>query len=488
MVLRLASKLTGWPARLRAFLEEAQSARWRRLSYEFTWVALGQALAAAGCIGGVRLLTDVMTPASYGELVLAVTAVTLAQQVGISPLALAAQRFFAPAREEDKSAVYLAGLRALAWRGGQWLVGVAAVLAVGLWLSIGGVWGLTVLAATMLALVLGFGAILDALHNAARLRAAVAWHQAGSQWLRWAGAAAAVWLLGSEAHIALLGSCCGLGLMCLPRWRVFVRQVRGSTPLPRGEACGAPEWQARLQSYLWPFASWGVLAWAMSASDRWALQMFASTDAVGQYAVLFQLGFFPCVMLADMLQQFLAPILFQRAGGGDDGQRQQRVLHLNRRLVGVGALLLSASTAACWLLSDTMLSLLAGAAFRRHAELLPWMMGAGSLFALGQLAALGIVSGAHSRRLLPAKVGSSLLGIGANLAGAYCWGLPGVVGGSLLGAATYLGWTLVTASRLEREFARDIQARSAPQVPAPHGVVHEVPQSWSHPRKVLSSS
>ena len=47
--------------------------RFRRVGFEFTAVATGQAIGAIGSVVGVRVLTEAMPPGEYGRLALAMT-------------------------------------------------------------------------------------------------------------------------------------------------------------------------------------------------------------------------------------------------------------------------------------------------------------------------------------------------------------------------------------------------------------------------------
>jgi O-antigen/teichoic acid export membrane protein len=374
---------------------------------------------------------------------LAMTLVTLVQQVIASPIAMAAQRFYATAAQEQTLAFYERALIRLVYKS-TLLIGIFAVLSVILCASINQLSvAATVGSSSLLAVFLGAGAVMDGILNAARRRIVVAWHQAATQWFRWLFAMFAVLLFGVSATSALIGCCVAMLALCITRAMAlfYCRSTH------QGVAGGTTEsqWHLRLQQFVWPFALWGIFTWAVTVSDRWSLQLFAATSDVGQYTVLYQLGFFPCVLLADSLQQLVGPILFQRAGLGSDASRQHSVRVATRCLLAVFAFMLSIGLVALWLLHRPILDFFVGAQFRHHSELLPWVAMSGGLFALGQLAALSIVSGPSVRALVPVKIGSALLGIVANAVGARVWGLPGVVFATCITSAIYFCWTLLVS-------------------------------------------
>ncbi len=87
--------------------------RFRRLSKEGFWVVLGQAMAVLGVLVGVRLLTELLDPAAYGELALGMTVATLVNQTVLGPLSNGVTRFYAPAQEQGDLGGYLNAVRRL---------------------------------------------------------------------------------------------------------------------------------------------------------------------------------------------------------------------------------------------------------------------------------------------------------------------------------------------------------------------------------------
>src|SRR5207247_10934457 len=98
-------------------------------------------------------------------------------------------------------------------------------------------------------------------------------------------------------------------------------------------------------------------------SDRWALQVFASTQDVGLYAALFQLGYYPNVVLAGVAVQFLAPIYFQRAGEARDSQRNAQIARLTWHLTAVALAVTAVGCAAAFLLHAEIFRLLVAAEY-----------------------------------------------------------------------------------------------------------------------------
>jgi len=115
-------------------------------------------------------------------------------------------------------------------------------------------------------------------------------------------------------------------------FRPIIQAASVEVKTPRG----LPDtWQARIIRYSWPFTTWGVFTWFQLASDRWALNLFASSSAVGFFAVLYQLGYYPVTLLTGMLVTLVSPILFERSGNADDEQRLSHASRLNMRILSL---------------------------------------------------------------------------------------------------------------------------------------------------------
>src|ERR1035437_3984722 len=87
--------------------------RFRRLSKEGAWIVFGQVTAILGSLASVRLLTELLDPAAYGELALGMTVAAVVNQTVIGPLGNGVARFYAPAQERGDLGGYLNAVRRL---------------------------------------------------------------------------------------------------------------------------------------------------------------------------------------------------------------------------------------------------------------------------------------------------------------------------------------------------------------------------------------
>lgn len=413
------------------------------LGREFLWVVVGQGTAAVGALLGVRLLTQLLPPGAYGELALGLTGATLAQQALFSPLSASVLRYFAVAREAGALGPYLSSVWTLA-RAAVLLLLVAGTLVVGLVVLLGAHgWLGLVAGAVAFAVVVGLYSLLDGLQNAARQRAVVAWHDGATPWVRFLLAAALVTAVGATGGVALTGFVAATAALLASQWWFYRRRVCRLAKAGAGEE--RARWRGALLAYGWPFATWGLFSWAQVASDRWALQAFASTEAVGLYAVLFQTGYYPMTLLSTLLSQLLVPIMFAKAGDGSDPDRFGDAHRMNRRLLVVMATFTVAGVAAAALFHRPLFAVLVAPEYRATSSLLPAMVAAGGLFACGQAASLTLLSATASRGLVPPKIVTGMLGTAFNATGAAIWGVPGVVAAGVATTAFYMGWVVLLA-------------------------------------------
>ena len=436
-IITAPSSKPGW-------LFQLTSDRFKRLGREFIWVGLGQAAAVLGALVGVRLLTELLDPSAYGELALGMTVATLVNQTILGPLGNGVARFYAPAVEQGDVSGYLNVVRRLMLSATGVIVLMILFAVAGLLIGGRPEWITLVTAALIFATFSGYNSIFNGIQNAARQRSIVALHQGIESWGRFMVAAGLLMWLGATSTVAMVGYAMAV-ILVLGSQYVFFRKTihRNGTVAAQGS------WQEQIWKYSWPFASWGVFTWAQFASDRWALNFFATTQEVGLYAVLFQLGYYPISMATGMVMQFLGPIFYQRAGAGSDSRRNANVNNLSWRLTGCALGVTCIAFLLAILLHAQIFRIFVAAEYSSVSHLLPWVILSGGIFAAVQTIALNLMSQMKTRTMMAAKVITALLGITFNLAGAYWYGTTGIVIAGIFFSVIYCVWmaTLQTNRR-----------------------------------------
>jgi O-antigen/teichoic acid export membrane protein len=416
----------------------------RAILGEFSWVIVGQAASVLGAIVGVRLLTEWLPPRVYGELALATTGGMLVNYILLGPLAHAYSRFYAPAAEAEELGPYFNSVARITV-----LVGIVltcfSLLAVVGFVSLGyGTWISLLVATIVFAIAFGCNSIMDEIQSAARHRSVVALHHGISSWLRFLCAVWLVWTFGINSSVAMWGYCLGSLLVVTSQAFFFERRIiRPAKNLESPSTGEVRPWRSRMFQYAWPYSLWGVLVWLQMSSDRWALQVFGNTEEVGLYAVVYQLGFYPLMLLSGILTQLAGPVFFQLAGDGTLQWRKAQVSHRNR-LLTIAALFVSLScVAAAAVLHTWLFNLLTAEEYRSVSWLLPAVALSGGLFGTAEVSSLGLISNHGTRLLLKPKICSAILGIILNVLGAAGWGIAGVAAAGILANASYLLWMIL---------------------------------------------
>lgn len=409
--------------------------RARQLRGEATWVIAGQTIGASGALVGVRLLTGILSPTTYGEFALGMTIATLLNQAIFGPLTNGVTRFYSPAVEKNDLGSYLHAARRLVAAATCIVIGLLAIGLGGCIISHRERWIPLLIATVSFAVLSGYNSLLSGVQNAARQRSVVALHQGFETWTRFLCAALLVIIFGDSSSLAMEGYTVGIITILISQAAFFRKRI--------GRRSGADHslvWRRMIFSYSWPFCSWSIFTWAQLSSDRWALALFGTTSNVGLYAALYQIGAMPIALGTTMMAQLLAPIFFQRAGDGNDPDRNAAVHTLTFRITAAIVALTLVLVAVTAYFHHVIFRTFVSPAFSSVSSLMPWMVLSSGLFSAGQTLELSIMSQMRTRSLLAVKIVTSSLAVLLNLAGAHWFGISGVVAAEVFFAASYCGW------------------------------------------------
>jgi O-antigen/teichoic acid export membrane protein len=243
-------------------------------------------------------------------------------------------------------------------------------------------------------------------------------------------------LLGAGSAVAMVGYSVAIVLVLGSQYAFFRKIILENA----GKGDSGKNWSEQIWKYSWPFASWGIFTWAQQASDRWALGLFASAKEVGLYAVLFQLGYYPISMATALSMQFIAPVLYQRAGDASDSRRRADVANLSWRLTGLSLAATCTAFLVAFQLHSQIFRILVAKEYASVSHFLPWMVLAGGAFAAGQTIALNLMSQMKTRSMAAVKIITALLGVILNFAGAYWYGIAGIVIATILFSFLFTLW------------------------------------------------
>ena len=435
-------------------MADREASRFNRLVKESSWIVFGQLAAVVGALVLVRVLTEHLDPAQYGQLALGLTVAGLVNQTVFGGISAGIGRLYSIAAEKHDLPVYFRdSVRLLSY---ATLVVVAfgmALMAALLWSGHAHWMGLAG-AAIVYSVLSGFNGALGGIQNAARQRAVVAFHGGIDAWLKILLALGIILLLGASGTAVIIGYCCS-SLLVTASQALFVRNMFHRE---KSQVAQHSLFLQQMWTFSWPFSTWGIFSWMQQASERWSLATYATQDSVGLYAVLSQLGYAPIAILTTMIMTLLAPILYQRAGDGTDRVRNANNHRLIWRMTIASLTVTLVGFAAAFLMHDWLFRLLVADEYRHVSHLLPWMVMAGGLFAAGQFLALKLMSEMRTARMAAAKITTALLGVAFNFYGAHSAGIAGVVTALVAFSVVYLSWMIMIARRDPR--ANGEQAQS----------------------------
>lgn len=410
-----------------------------RLAKEGGWVVAGQIAAVMGSLALVRVLTEYLEPEQYGQLALGLTISSLVNQVVMGGVTAGIGRYYSIAAEKHELDGYLlASFKLMIYSTGV-VVGIGLLLIACLfWFEYSHWVGLAVLALIYAALS-GYNSVLNSIQTAARQRAIVAFHGGLDAWLKILLAVGVVIWLGASSTAVVISYSCSALLVALSQLFVLTRTIRWS----KSEKVCSQSWIHLIWQYSWPFSAFGIFTWVQQVSDRWSLQIFSNTEVVGQYAVIYQLGFMPIAILLGMFVTFLGPILYQRSGDATNNVRNEDVHRLSWKITLAALLLTGLGFVTALIIHEWIFYFLVASEYREISYLLPWLVLAGGLFAAGQMISLKLMSEMRPKSLLLPKVTTALLGVAFNMTGAIWAGLHGIVAALVAFSLVYLLWMFI---------------------------------------------
>ena len=420
-----------------------------QLAKESSWIIAGQFVSVLGALMLVRVLTEYLDPAEYGQLAIGLTIGGLANQVVIGGLSNGICRYYLIAKEKRDMSNYFDQCTRLLGYASLVSLLIAFLLLSALVLAELKHWITLTLIVFLYSVLAGYISTLSGIQNIARQRSVVAIHGAVDAWLKLSLAVVFILWLGSSAINVLLGYLFSAILITVSQL-FFLNRLMNQHFSPSLEDT-QQNWILKVWSFSWPFSVFGFFTWLQQASDRWALQGLATPTDVGQYAVVYQVGFAPIGLLLGLLHSIAAPILYQRAG---DASELTRITDAHRLLwqIAIGGLMLTAiAFVISWLLHEWLFAWLVSEKYRDVSVYLPWVIMAGGLFSIGQMLSLKLVSELRSRDLLYVKIGSAVIGVLTNMLGAWLFGVAGVVIGLALFSTLFFIWMVILTWRIKRQ-------------------------------------
>ena len=407
----------------------------RRLIQEGVWVAVGQAATAVGLVVGIRILTEYLTPAEFGNLSLMLAALSLARSVFCVSVGQASLRFYGELQPHGG----LGRLRATASR--LQIRVLAVPLGAILLVALLGTIHRPAVAVSFVCLALLLVADAARLYEWIWLAAARRQKQAsimdiGDAAGRPALSLTAILLLGAAASPVMLG----YALSALAGF-LMARFVLDREGIER--RASDPDLARELFRYALPLMPMAVVMWVSGLSDRFILSVFVPRQEVGLYAAAYGLMAQPFLMAQVLIDRTLTPVYFLAAGTGDRAQERQ----VYRALVMGTIAVCAAGVLLVFLFSRTIAALFLAGQYRSSATLMPWLALGNAMLAVQYSLAKPLYAHKRTRDMLVIYAAGAVLSVLVTIP-MVLW--LGALGAALACPVYYLLQVLLTVAWIRR--------------------------------------
>jgi O-antigen/teichoic acid export membrane protein len=412
---------------------DGRSTQRRELLHEWSWVLMGQGLAAAGALIGTRLLTGYISPSVFGSVSLLVGLSTLGASLIGTPLFQTALRLHADAARGGWLPQLRSRVHDLTLRSAAALVLVACAAAASAWFMERGSPIAILLVAGLLVCEVLRTFRLVFLTAARRQRPYALWLLMEA-WARGLLGALAAWLWPSAA--AVLAGYLVATVLVYAGFRSAIDEPTDST----GEAPASLS--TEIKSCALPLIPLALVAWISALSDRYVLAGLDGLESAGLYAAAYGLVSRPFTMLSLATLSAVRPVYFSYVASEDTKSE----LRLRRLWIGSSLVLFGAGALLFGLGRNEITHLLLAERYHRSADLFPWLAGGFAIYAIGQI--YGTVNLAHKRSWAVST--AEITGAGASL----IIGIPLMVAYGALGAAIAVPLYYVVQLFVARHFAQ----------------------------------
>ncbi len=408
--------------------------RGRSLLSDGAWLTGLQGLAVLGQLAGIRLLTEIVPPAVFGEFSLWLGIVALAAAGLANPTMQAMLRYYPEYALQGNGGLVKTVAREqltklITWTLPAFLAGAIAALMFG-WANM-----------TVLGLLIALVAVeIARMQNTALLNAARA-HRAYGIWVvaeAW-GRPFLAWTLVKLMGVSLTLVLAGFLLASLCVWAAMRRFV----PHDRTVHIAITEQSAlvdRFWKYSLPLLPLGLLGWVSGMADRYMIGALLSPADVGLYVAIYGLASRPMLMFGGIVETTIRPA-YQSALVEGDNRRAHNYLRKWMLLIVLGSIMAIAFT---WAGHPWLAHILLGERYRSVSYLLPWIVGGYALLILSHVANRVCYANEATRSILLIESTGALLAI---VFGFICIEWAGLKGAAVA-ISLYYGVQLIMSFRL----------------------------------------
>jgi O-antigen/teichoic acid export membrane protein len=416
-----------------------------RLVGEFFWVAFGQISSMILGLMFIRMLTENLNPAEYGQLSLVLTLGVLVCVVPSAYFIAGIERMYSMAVEQKQEYEYYTAIKKMARKSGLLSLIILVIMLVILktqyplyW-----EWREAVFLATLFTIISGYSTALTSIFNAARERTLVAFYIFIDALLKIVVISILAYGNLVDVYVVLFMYVILSAVTMFMRYRTFLKKI--SKPL-LGKDISSSQWQQKMYKYSMPFVYFQLFAWMHTSSDKWALEMYSSTEETGLLVVLMQIGYAPTIIFSGMMITFISPILYQLSGSGKIKENKIAAHNLSIKISTYILLVTVMATLIAYTFHDLMFEIMTNEQYHSVSYLMPWVVLSAGLFSIGQMLSTKLSSELRIKELVKPKIITALIGVVFNIIGAYFLGIEGVVMSLVMFSMFYAVWMFYLSS------------------------------------------
>jgi O-antigen/teichoic acid export membrane protein len=332
---------------------------------EGAWIIAAQISGVIGVLIGTRLLTEVVTPTTFGTVNLVVGLAALFSSFFCQPLLQAVLRFYPEMQSKNCISEFRIHITESLYKGALGLVLLILVCGA---LASAYIAEAFLVAVLMSALVIVEVAKTNeaAWLNAARRQRVYATLGMLDAWLRPMVAVAFVFLVNDSVASILAGYIAASVLIVGWLWIFVEREGTHTTSNPGGPPMWSP---MEIRRFARPLIPISLIAWISSQSDRYFIAALIGMDKAGIYAATYGLVSRPFLVLGTSVEQTLRP-LYYTAVSRSEGLTAERAF---RFWLFVTGSLCAVTLIVIVTFAGEIAGLFLGKEFRGGTELMPWI-------------------------------------------------------------------------------------------------------------------
>ena len=376
---------------------------------EFLWVVIGNTVNILGVLLVIKLFTKQLSQEEYGIYYLSLTVGIFVNQIFFGPLGNSVSRYYLISVEKFQ-------VKDLLYTSSDLVKKIIIILTILLFFTLAFIikvdgyrFVVLIISTYFYSIFSGLSSIISSLQNINRERKTVAFFQILDAFIKIVFTYVFILFFAKSANVVAVSSAFSAFVLLIFQIIVFRKNV-GIFRFQK-DCKHIGYWDKKLISFSLPFSIWGIFTWAQISSDRWFLQMYSDNNSIAQYAVLFQIGYYPLTILMGFVVQTITPFLFSRAGDGIDPKKNASSTNLNLKVAFLSIILTVFAFFFVFVFHDFIAILLTSSKYYEISKFFPFMIFSGGLFATSQILSLDFISHLRINELMAVKIITSSLGI-----------------------------------------------------------------------------